>query len=1095
MLLTITSVGANAPKVQAEETEETVTITFIDNTEEKWVGNDNAVIELVDNTQGHDKYDMEKVDDHTWSVTVPARAYNITFNRYDADKKNLWNSWSAGGRDGKVTYEALSAAHGAWKEEKASFQEGDTIYLDTKEFTDWEQDSASFYINCTTATKKENNGQDINIESANKEQYQIAQLTKEEDGIYSYTFTKEDSEKKINGVRFWRGNDTTLWNDSILMTAEDYIGGKNCVKVKGWNEIGELVYYEGIIDKEKDTDEDGLLDYLEKELGTDMHKVDTDGDGLSDYYEVVYAYNPLKKDTDDNQILDYDEDYDEDGLSNKDEQRYKTEMGLSDTDGEGLNDFEEVKTYETNPLVEDTDGDGLSDYDEIKIGLDPLSKDSNQDGILDSEEKIKQTMEVKCEEEEIPGAITGVTLQINATGNIEETTLVYDDYHDGAYTSEVAGMIGVPFEFETESDFDEATITFHYDSKKLGNTKEDNLRVMWYDEKNDKFEIMEDSIIDKKNHTVSYTTTHFCTFLVVDRSVWLDTWRNAISYGRGKDEKETFYDIGFVIDTSGSMRYERQMEITKEAAEKFIDAMKGQDRASIVGYDQIASVYQNFTTDKEKLKKAIHSLESDGYTFVEAGIKRSLALFQLEEENANEKIMILICDGDVYYSKETLEQVKNLGIKIYTVLINSTSGKKELMDISNETGGKFFYATNSSEVINSLSKIQRETLDEIDTTDTDGDGLYDVLETKGMIASNGHYYYSNPNMNDTDRDGISDKEEMGIMMVQNINGSPQTIFSLKGNPSSKDTDKDLDPDGIDPNNKKFQLNGYFANKLEELNDLAQDYLSDYETTVKKKKLTRSTDKWLTYMYLRNKNDDYGSKRWMAIGGKTDTKFVKYVREANSGLDKFFSQQKYIYANAKGDKIDLYHMAATETAHIYESSYKDGKGEDKWIYKAGYQLMPEKILDQLSGWAGDLQTYVVEIQKKDSEKKYKNFKVLFEQYFLLTNTSFSSYDLYADVDAYNLYNLEKKQTISKAFKSYYSKGYKKRYTSFTYKMSEKRIKNRVYQFTKTKYLGRIPWPLYGKNFVLNKEQSKAARDAFSDYIITERNKENKKIKKN
>ena len=114
---------------------------------------------------------------------------------------------------------------------------------------------------------------------------------------------------------------------------------------------------------------------------------------------------------------------------------------------------------------------------------------------------------------------------------------------------------------------------------------------------------------------------------------------------------------------------------------------------------------------------------------------------------------------------------------------------------------------------------------------------------------------------------------------------------------------------------------------------------------------------------------------------------------------------------------------------------------------------------------------------------------------MTNTSFSSYDLYADVDAYNLYNLEKKQTISKAFKSYYSKGYKKRYTSFTYKMSEKRIKNRVYQFTKTKYLGRIPWPLYGKNFVLNKEQSKAARDAFSDYIITERNKENKKIKKN
>jgi len=43
-----------------------------------------------------------------------------------------------------------------------------------------------------------------------------------------------------------------------------------------------------------DTDEDGLADRLEEGLGTDVNKTDTDGDGVSDYEEVInQATNPL----------------------------------------------------------------------------------------------------------------------------------------------------------------------------------------------------------------------------------------------------------------------------------------------------------------------------------------------------------------------------------------------------------------------------------------------------------------------------------------------------------------------------------------------------------------------------------------------------------------------------------------------------------------------------------------------------------------------------------------------------------------------------------------------------------------------------------
>ncbi|MBU4087056.1 MAG: hypothetical protein KKB21_05775, partial [Nanoarchaeota archaeon] len=47
------------------------------------------------------------------------------------------------------------------------------------------------------------------------------------------------------------------------------------------------------IDKELDSDQDGLPDYLEKILGTDENNSDTDGDSYTDFDEIKNGYNPL----------------------------------------------------------------------------------------------------------------------------------------------------------------------------------------------------------------------------------------------------------------------------------------------------------------------------------------------------------------------------------------------------------------------------------------------------------------------------------------------------------------------------------------------------------------------------------------------------------------------------------------------------------------------------------------------------------------------------------------------------------------------------------------------------------------------------------
>ncbi|MDH5513960.1 MAG: S8 family serine peptidase [Gammaproteobacteria bacterium] len=81
-----------------------------------------------------------------------------------------------------------------------------------------------------------------------------------------------------------------------------------------------------------------------------------------------------------------DKDDDNDGLTDAQEQALGTNPLLSDTDGDGLGDFDEVNadgnpsTYQfgvdTDPNNPDTDGDGDTDGFEVTIGTDPLDDQS-----------------------------------------------------------------------------------------------------------------------------------------------------------------------------------------------------------------------------------------------------------------------------------------------------------------------------------------------------------------------------------------------------------------------------------------------------------------------------------------------------------------------------------------------------------------------------------------------------------------------------------------------------------------------------------------------------------------------------------------------
>lgn len=134
-------------------------------------------------------------------------------------------------------------------------------------------------------------------------------------------------------------------------------GGK-----KAKEDIGSLPKEENVL---SDTDKDGLLDVNEFFYGTDRFNSDTDGDGINDKQEVDGLTDPLGPG---------DMDFDGDGITDKEEDRHKTNPSLSDSDADGLFDSDEIFKYKTDPNKKDTDKDGFLDGDEIKNGYNPLGE-------------------------------------------------------------------------------------------------------------------------------------------------------------------------------------------------------------------------------------------------------------------------------------------------------------------------------------------------------------------------------------------------------------------------------------------------------------------------------------------------------------------------------------------------------------------------------------------------------------------------------------------------------------------------------------------------------------------------------------------------
>lgn len=512
-----------------------------------------------------------------------------------------------------------------------------------------------------------------------------------------------------------------------------------------------------------DDDNDGLINEFEKELGTDKNNPDTDGDGLNDYFEFAHTNtDPTKVDTDNNGIPDGDEDPDQDGLTNKEEQKYKTNPHEKDSDYDKLTDGDEVKKYKTSPTKDDTDKDGIEDGREIELGLDPTKKDSNHNGILDGDEWF--TLSVPILPDELDKRLIP-TLHITTLGkHIEEIGYrQIDSEYDFYLPKTMPGFIGSGYEVFFEKPIKKATLSFKFQKKLLKNPKFEPA-IYRLDEKNEELILLPNQKLNKDTCEISARIVKPATYIVLDKTKFDAVWQQDIRYPNEKIHTlNRPLSIVFAIDTSNKMTKLTPNNIGIQSIEKYIKKLQKEDQIAITRLTKKSSIICDFTSDKQKLYSKLHSLPIKKGNDLNTTLSYSLNAMKNQKDYA--KYIIVFTANNPSFSKTLLKQASKMGITVYTISLGEQKHLKNLETISEEIYGNHFHCNSEQELPRIFKRLVSESIDF--ERDTDRDGLsdyYEKLIAKGKIVNfNGTRTYVDYKKADTDGDGLLDGEEISFV--------------------------------------------------------------------------------------------------------------------------------------------------------------------------------------------------------------------------------------------------------------------------------------------------------------------------------------------
>jgi Ca-activated chloride channel family protein len=192
----------------------------------------------------------------------------------------------------------------------------------------------------------------------------------------------------------------------------------------------------------------------------------------------------------------------------------------------------------------------------------------------------------------------------------------------------------------------------------------------------------------------------------------------------GKDQRIAIFDkesalplsIVLGVDTSLSTRKDLPLELS--SARKFVHTIvRPQDGLSVYKFSETVSQMVPFTSDLKKIDEGIdHPRNGAATALYDAIYLGSQAL----NRRQGRKVMVVITDGGDTMSqmnyRQALRAAQESEAIIYSIIIvpieadagRDTGGEHALIQISSDTGGKYYYATSAAQLDDAFKKISDE---------------------------------------------------------------------------------------------------------------------------------------------------------------------------------------------------------------------------------------------------------------------------------------------------------------------------------------------------------------------------------------------------
>jgi Ca-activated chloride channel family protein len=192
----------------------------------------------------------------------------------------------------------------------------------------------------------------------------------------------------------------------------------------------------------------------------------------------------------------------------------------------------------------------------------------------------------------------------------------------------------------------------------------------------------------------------------------------------GHDQKIAIFDkqsalplsIALAVDTSLSTRHDLPLE--QASAKRFAHAiLRPVDALSVYAFSEVVQQSTSFTPDLKRIDEGIDHIRVGAATALYDAI---YLISRALDHRQGRKVIVLITDGGDTVSKvdykEAVRAAEEAEAIVYSIIVvpieasagRETGGEHALIQLSEDTGGKYYYATSMSQLDEAFHKISDE---------------------------------------------------------------------------------------------------------------------------------------------------------------------------------------------------------------------------------------------------------------------------------------------------------------------------------------------------------------------------------------------------